>query len=209
MTLPSVAAHTGAPDMRRRILEAAVRCFARSGFHGGSMQEICSEAQMSAGALYRYFPSKDTIIEAIATEERTRNAEFTSRLDVERDVLDTLCDTGFAHMRDMIARGQSALCAEVCAEAQRNPRIRSIFAANHAEVHGAIRKALAKAQALGEVSAEIDLDVAATMLMAIGDGLIVRMPFEAESGLDQIQPKLKDLVRRMLAPERAESMKVQ
>lgn len=190
-------------DTRRRILEAAVRCFARSGFHGSSMQEICAEAQLSAGALYRYFPSKDAIIEAIATEERMRNAQFTSRLDVDRDVLDALFTTGFSHLREMMASGQSALCAEVCAEAQRNPRIRSIFATNHAEVRGAIRRALVRAQELGEVAPDVDLDAAATLLMAIGDGLMVRMPFEGDEGLSRLEPHLKDLVLRMLGPDQA------
>ena len=46
-------------DRRDEILAAAQRCFARSGFHGASMQDICAEAGMSPGNLYRYFPSKD------------------------------------------------------------------------------------------------------------------------------------------------------
>ena len=39
-------------DRREAILLAAQRCFARSGFHGASMQEICTEAQISPGGLY-------------------------------------------------------------------------------------------------------------------------------------------------------------
>ena len=49
-----------------RILDAAKKCFVRSGFQGASMHDICKEAEMSPGALYRYFPSKEAIIEAIA-----------------------------------------------------------------------------------------------------------------------------------------------
>ena len=48
-------------DRRAEILAAAQRCFVRSGFHGASMQEICAEAGMSPGNLYRYFPSKEAI----------------------------------------------------------------------------------------------------------------------------------------------------
>lgn len=53
-------------DRREEILAAAKRCFSRSGFHGTSMQEICAEARMSPGSLYRYFPSKEAIIAGIA-----------------------------------------------------------------------------------------------------------------------------------------------
>src|SRR3954464_11109027 len=47
-----------AADRRSEILSAAQTCFARPGFHQTSMQEICAEAGMSPGNLYRYFRSK-------------------------------------------------------------------------------------------------------------------------------------------------------
>ena len=50
---------------RRQILDAALDCFRRRGFHQTSMQEICAAAGISAGALYRYFGSKAEIITAI------------------------------------------------------------------------------------------------------------------------------------------------
>ena len=53
-------------DRRAEILDAAERCFIRSGFHQASMQEICAEAKMSPGNLYRYFPSKEAIIAGIS-----------------------------------------------------------------------------------------------------------------------------------------------
>jgi TetR/AcrR family transcriptional repressor of uid operon len=45
-------------DRRAEILAAAERCFVRSGFHQASMHEICIEAGMSPGNLYRYFPPR-------------------------------------------------------------------------------------------------------------------------------------------------------
>jgi TetR/AcrR family transcriptional regulator, transcriptional repressor of aconitase len=51
---------------RQQILEAATECFARQGFHGTSMQDIFDASGLSAGAVYRYFPSKDSLIKAIA-----------------------------------------------------------------------------------------------------------------------------------------------
>ncbi|WP_054813456.1 TetR/AcrR family transcriptional regulator [Nocardia arizonensis] len=52
---------------RRQILDAARLCFARKGFHETSMQDVFAESGMSAGAVYRYFKSKDDIIAALAT----------------------------------------------------------------------------------------------------------------------------------------------
>src|ERR1700744_2230684 len=56
-------------DARRdQILGAARRCFLRDGFHSASMQDLFAEAGLSAGAVYRYFASKDEVIVAIAEE---------------------------------------------------------------------------------------------------------------------------------------------
>src|SRR3981081_4689616 len=69
-------------DRRLEILDAAQRCFVRSGFHGASMQEICAEAEMSPGNLYRYFPSKEALIAGICERNRAEAAD--SFLEVDR-----------------------------------------------------------------------------------------------------------------------------
>jgi AcrR family transcriptional regulator len=51
---------------RQQILDAARRCFLRNGFHNASMQDVIAEAELSVGAVYRYFRSKTEIIAAIA-----------------------------------------------------------------------------------------------------------------------------------------------
>lgn len=53
---------------RRQILDAARRCFLRTGFHRTSMQDVLAEANLSAGAVYRYFKGKNEIVMAIADE---------------------------------------------------------------------------------------------------------------------------------------------
>ena len=63
---------------RRQILQAAFHCFARSGFHGTSMYDICRRAKLSPGAVYLYFPSKEAIVEALAQAARTQTAEWLS-----------------------------------------------------------------------------------------------------------------------------------
>lgn len=61
---------------RRQILDAAARCFARNGFHATSMQDVLKEADLSAGAVYRYFAGKEELIAAIVHEvlEEIRSA---------------------------------------------------------------------------------------------------------------------------------------
>ncbi|WP_067574296.1 TetR/AcrR family transcriptional regulator [Nocardia acidivorans] len=53
---------------RQQILDAAQTCFARKGLHTTTMQDVFAESGLSAGAVYRYFKSKDDIIAALTTE---------------------------------------------------------------------------------------------------------------------------------------------
>ncbi|MEV6274900.1 TetR/AcrR family transcriptional regulator [Nocardia sp. NPDC051832] len=53
---------------KQQILDAAQVCFARKGFAVTSMQDIFAESGLSAGAVYRYFKSKNEIIAALAFE---------------------------------------------------------------------------------------------------------------------------------------------
>ncbi|MBB5918523.1 AcrR family transcriptional regulator [Nocardia transvalensis] len=53
---------------RQQILDAAQTCFARKGFHPTSMQDVFTESGLSAGAVYRYFKSKDDLIAALAAD---------------------------------------------------------------------------------------------------------------------------------------------
>ena len=54
---------------RQQILDAAVSCFAERGFHATSMRDICKQAKLSAGAVYRYFPSKEDLIAGMVAAE--------------------------------------------------------------------------------------------------------------------------------------------
>jgi TetR/AcrR family fatty acid metabolism transcriptional regulator len=55
-------------DRRRRILDAAVRVFARSGYHGSRVGDIATEAGVAHGLLYHYFASKDEVLETVFRE---------------------------------------------------------------------------------------------------------------------------------------------
>jgi TetR/AcrR family transcriptional regulator, fatty acid metabolism regulator protein len=59
---------TPATDKRRLILDAAVRVFARGGYHGSRVGDIATEAGVAHGLLYHYFASKDEVLETVFRE---------------------------------------------------------------------------------------------------------------------------------------------
>ena len=57
-----------AADRRRQILDAAVRVFARQGFHGCRVSDIADEAGVAYGLVYHYFRSKEEVLDTLFLE---------------------------------------------------------------------------------------------------------------------------------------------
>src|ERR1700753_3274902 len=71
---------TAETERRLRILEAAERAFVGNGFHATTMQHVADEAGMSAGNLYRYFPSKEAIVEGLCELDQIEMAQAFAEL---------------------------------------------------------------------------------------------------------------------------------
>ncbi|WP_158784112.1 TetR/AcrR family transcriptional regulator [Pantoea sp. BAV 3049] len=59
-------------NKKQDILQAAERLFYLNGFHATSTDRICSEAGVSTRTLYRYFPSREMLTEAVLAERQNR-----------------------------------------------------------------------------------------------------------------------------------------
>jgi AcrR family transcriptional regulator len=184
-------------DRRAEILAAAQRCFVRAGFHGASMQEICAEAGMSPGNLYRYFPSKEALIAGIAERDRAEVGQQFARADLSRGLFAVL--EGMAHHYFAERpREQVLLCTEVMAEARRNPQIARISAGFDADVRKWLGELLRAATARGDIPGDIDLDAVITMLMVIADGVWWRRALDPDFDPEALPPIFMDVTRHML-----------
>jgi len=75
-----MASKAAAVDKRRQILDAAVRVFARQGFHATRVSDIADEAGVAYGLVYHYFRSKDEVLDTLFLER------WNVMLDVIRDL---------------------------------------------------------------------------------------------------------------------------
>jgi TetR/AcrR family transcriptional repressor of uid operon len=184
-------------DRRAEILAAAQRCFVRSGFHGASMQEICAEAGMSPGNLYRYFPSKEALIAGIAERDRAEVGQSFARADLSQGLFNVL--EGMAHhyfTRWPMER--VLLCTEVMAESRRNPEIARISAAFDADVRTWMKDMFRAAAERGDIPGDVDFDGVITMLMLITDGLWWRRAVEPDFDPESVLAIFMDVARHML-----------
>ncbi|MGH2467164.1 MAG: TetR/AcrR family transcriptional regulator [Candidatus Limnocylindrales bacterium] len=169
------------PGRADQILDAALRAFARLGFGSARMDDVASESGLSKGALYLYFASKDTLIEALIA----RMVAFeTRRL---RDIAgsggsaaDRLLRFGDAFAAELVGLGPVApMFPEAYARAMRHGRIRATFQAYLAtfrtELGGLIREGIVA----GEFRAT-DADEAALGMAGLLEGLALLWTLDPE-----------------------------
>src|SRR3989442_9461532 len=93
------------------------------------MKDVCREARLSPGAVYRYFSSKEALIQAIADERHAREA---GDMSAAREIggvegLRALGRASFGSLADPDERLRRQLGVQVWAEAVRNPAIHQII----------------------------------------------------------------------------------
>jgi TetR/AcrR family transcriptional repressor of uid operon len=192
----SVAARRQA-DRREEILAAAQRCFARFGFHQSSMQEICAAAGMSPGGLYRYFPSKEAIIAAIAERDRADAAANFAAVAEVPGVFEGLEKLARHYLIER-SDEEIGVCAEIRTESRRNPEVGRIHHAINADVEAGLVGVVRKAVERGEIATDIDIEKAVAVLLALGDGLEWRRAVDPNFNVESVFPQIMQVARCLL-----------
>jgi AcrR family transcriptional regulator len=186
-----------AADRRSEILAAAQRCFVRSGFHGASMQDICAEAGMSPGNLYRYFPSKEAIIAGISERDRAEVFGQLASAGVAPDFLGALEGLARHHFAGRTDE-EVGLCTEIMAESRRNPDVARIFRSFDGDVKLRLAEMIRAAGARGEVATDIDVEAVVSMLITIADGVWWRRAIDPDFDAEAMLPLFMRITRHML-----------
>lgn len=110
-------------DRHTQILDAALVCFAKRGFHQASMHDISAEAGISVGLIYRYFENKDAVISAMADRHKKEIHEVLERAQQAPTLLESLEILFTAHCCEDAPQVVSAFVVDLYAEASRNQRV--------------------------------------------------------------------------------------
>jgi TetR/AcrR family transcriptional repressor of uid operon len=185
-------------DRRAEILDAAERCFARAGFHRASMQDICGEAEMSPGNLYRYFPSKEALIAGICERNRADAVASFALADSAPDFFEGLAGMARHHLIDR-TDAEVGLCAEIMAESRRHPEICKLYQGIESDIKARLAAMLRRAAERGEIRSDLDIDAAATVLMVLGDGMSWRRSVDSGFEAEKVLPLILTMVRCLLS----------
>jgi len=149
-------------EKRRLIMEAAVRAFARKGYHACRVGEIAEEAGVAYGLVYHYFGSKEEVLESIFRDTWT---QMIARI---KEVADS-GDPANEQVRKVTAlllrtwRRDPDLVRVLVREVTRSPEQmrRQIDEIGHA--YNALQEIIANGQRSGEFRDDLDSEIAATI----------------------------------------------
>ena len=174
---------------RQQVLDAALECFARQGFHQTTIQDICREAELSPGAVYRYFASKEEIIEA-SCEACQQDSIATIASAVEKgdalDVLDELTEAAFAEIDRPDAHTRLQVNVQWWSEALRNQQLKdSLCGASIDLWKGALAEIVERAQAQPEIDPDLDPVSAGRVLLSMWQGLVLQKALDPRVDVQQ------------------------
>jgi len=162
---------------RQQILDAALRCFSRDGFHTTTTAGIVRESGVSQGTLYLYFATKDDIVVALADDRHQGEAFLNALAQREQDPIRGLLSLIELHGKGLTDPGRvdaRRVGVQGWGEALRNPRIRSTVVEGVTIVREAIVRLIERGQRTGQIRPEVDPDAVARTLIATFQGLVLQ-----------------------------------
>lgn len=177
---------------------AATACFAKHGFHQSSMQEICRQADLSPGSVYRYYRSKDDLIAALIDDYRQATCAMFVAAREEPDVVAAIVRMAEAMLSDI-----DPLHFECTAEAVRNPRVGKLVREFDAEAVAELAELIRIGQKKKRIDKKLDPVTTAHTLVAMIDGLMWRKFIDPNADVASLLGTIRTLVERFLYPARS------
>ena len=161
-------------DARRdAILRSAARLFARKGISGATMQEIANEADLSAGAIYHYYSSKEALLHAVFDEATKRDEKlFHGTAENASSPLDALRQVGQRVWVEQGDRDELICDIQMILSAARAPEDLGVdLLQTRYAVRDLIEELVRHAQAAGQIDPDIDSRHLAVILQACTAGV--------------------------------------
>ena len=159
-------------DRRSQIMEAAMTCFAKRGFHQASMHDISAEAGISVGLIYRYFQNKEAVISAMADRHKKQIHEILERARQAPNLRESLETLFTAHCGETEPQVTAAFVVDLFAEASRNPRVAELVRDVCETAMTGVTDLIARSPAAKE--SDLDPREMAELIFAVNDGMLLR-----------------------------------
>jgi TetR/AcrR family transcriptional regulator, repressor for uid operon len=160
-------------DRRSQILEAALVCFAKRGFHQTSMHDISGQAGISVGLIYRYFENKEAVISAMADRHKKEISEMLERARQAPSLLESLEILFTAHCCEDAPQVVSAFVVDLYAEASRNPHVADLVRDVLETAMNGVRDLIARAPEAQNAAHGLTPNELAELIFAVARGMLM------------------------------------
>lgn len=194
---------------RRQILDAAVACFTREGFHQTTMQDIVAQSALSPGSIYTYFKSKEDIIEAIARERNGRDHDLMMAAlqhDETNIILSQLVRNFFQTLlTDPEEQKLRRIGIQAWAEALRNPQILAIVRGGIDDTHRLFVEMVTQAQQRCELPATLSAEAVARVMIALFLGFVLQQAWDNRVEVDSFAEVVETIIDALHASAQKDS----
>ncbi|MDQ2868875.1 MAG: TetR/AcrR family transcriptional regulator [Verrucomicrobiota bacterium] len=184
-------------DRREQILDAALSCFAKRGFHQTSMHDISEEAGISVGLIYRYFANKEAVIAGIADEHKKRVQDLLVRARQAPTLMDALEILFTAHCCENSPQVVSAFVVDLFAEAGRNPALAELVRDVAQTALDGVTDLIAQAPEAQNGMANLTPRQLAELIFALNDGMLMRDAVETNKDEQRIRERQITVARTL------------
>jgi AcrR family transcriptional regulator len=174
-------------DARRaEILEAAWKCFTEKGFHNTTMQDIYQATNLSPGAVYNYFSSKEDIVVASVKEFSNWSVSSLTSLiseNPDKSIIKVIQYWLSTIKQNDIGKGIS-IQLDFYSEATRNSRIREAMLQSQDATHDKLIELIKHNQQAGVFNAKLDPLSIARAIMGMVFGIMIHKSLDPNIDLD-------------------------
>lgn len=191
---------------RREIVEAARRCFIRSGFHQTTTDEICREASITPGGLYHYFANKEELIKAVIQHAAAGALSLVQEaVETEPDPRSALRKMGAFFLQafdEPDFENMARLDLETWSEALRNPGLLKIIHDARGATRDSVAEVIREGVRRGDLTAQVDPVALANLFTSINTGLrLGRLLGPNDVDPNKVMEALGILIRGELIPQ--------
>ena len=160
-------------DRRSQILDAALVCFAKRGFHQTSMHDISGEAGISVGLIYRYFENKESVISAMAARHKEEIQQMLERARQAPSLLESLEILFTAHCCEDAPQVVSAFVVDLYAEASRNQQVADLVRDVFETAMDGVKDLIARAPEAQGTAHGLSPNELAELIFAVARGMLM------------------------------------
>jgi AcrR family transcriptional regulator len=168
---------------RQSLLSAAIERFARDGFRGTSVADVCRDAGLSTTASYPYFPNKEALFVAAVDED----VDGLIRSAITLEVVEKEQHWGHTMMRSLIARSeQHPLARRIISGLEPDFTVRMLDIPALTQLRKDVAELMRALQVTGDVRRDIEPEQISNGIVVIVISLLMTSVQTGGSGFDLV-----------------------